>query len=74
MQADGKDEEVSLEHVHANDLIRVRPGDKIPVDGIITDRPGLTWQVWEEREGLTVLERLLVQLASRLGSDYGEQL
>ena len=34
---DGRDEEVSLEHVHANDLIRVRPGDKVPVDGIITE-------------------------------------
>ena len=34
---DGKEEEVSLKHVHANDLIRVRPGDKVPVDGIITE-------------------------------------
>lgn len=44
------------------------------VDGIITDRPGLAQQVWEERKDLSVVERLLVQLASRLGSDYGEQL
>ncbi len=32
----GTEEEVSLEHVHANDLVRVRPGDKVPVDGVIT--------------------------------------
>ena len=33
----GTEEEVSLEHVHANDLVRVRPGDKVPVDGVITE-------------------------------------
>ena len=42
------------------------------VDGIITDRPGLANRVWEERGALEVHERLLVHLASRLGSDYGE--
>jgi Cu+-exporting ATPase len=31
--ADGADEEVALEHVHVGDLLRVRPGEKIPVDG-----------------------------------------
>ncbi|MEM1413105.1 MAG: glycerophosphodiester phosphodiesterase family protein, partial [Pseudomonadota bacterium] len=40
------------------------------VDGIITDRPGLAQRVWEERLELSVLERILVQVASRLGSDY----
>ncbi len=30
---DGADEEVALEHVHVGDLLRVRPGEKIPVDG-----------------------------------------
>ncbi len=30
---DGSDEEVSLDHVQAGDRLRVRPGEKIPVDG-----------------------------------------
>ena len=34
---DGEETEVPLEHVHENDILRVRPGDKIPVDGTITD-------------------------------------
>jgi len=34
---EGDEVEVPLEHVAANETIRVRPGDKIPVDGTITD-------------------------------------
>ncbi len=34
---DGEETEVPLEQVHANETLRVRPGDKIPVDGTITD-------------------------------------
>jgi glycerophosphoryl diester phosphodiesterase len=43
------------------------------VDGIITDRPGLVQRVWKERQELAPHERFLVQLASRLGSDYEEE-
>jgi len=32
---DGSDEEVSLEAVHVGDKLRVRPGDKVPVDGSV---------------------------------------
>lgn len=34
---DGKESEVPLEEVHAGDILRVRPGEKIPVDGALTD-------------------------------------
>ncbi|MCH2169761.1 heavy metal translocating P-type ATPase [Myxococcota bacterium] len=34
---DGSDEEVSLDQVLPGDLLRVRPGEKIPVDGVVTD-------------------------------------
>ncbi len=34
---DGADEDVPLEQVHAGDLLRVRPGEKVPVDGTVVE-------------------------------------
>jgi Cu2+-exporting ATPase len=34
---DGKEEEIPLEQVKSGDILRVKPGEKIPVDGIITE-------------------------------------
>jgi len=33
---DGQEEEIPLEHVKVGDILRVKPGEKIPVDGAIT--------------------------------------
>jgi Cu+-exporting ATPase len=32
---DGSEEDVPLEEVHVGDLLRVRPGEKVPVDGVV---------------------------------------
>lgn len=37
IRADGSEEDVPLNHVHVGDLLRIRPGEKIPVDGVVTD-------------------------------------
>jgi Cu2+-exporting ATPase len=34
---DGEENEISINDIKKGDLLRVKPGDKIPVDGIITD-------------------------------------
>ncbi|MHB8845820.1 MAG: heavy metal translocating P-type ATPase [Nitrospirota bacterium] len=34
---DGTEEDVPLEQVHAGDLLRVRPGEKVPVDGTVVE-------------------------------------
>jgi Cu+-exporting ATPase len=35
--ADGSEEDVPLTHVHEGDLLRVRPGEKVPVDGVVVE-------------------------------------
>lgn len=37
IRADGKEEDVHLSQVHKGDLLRVRPGEKVPVDGIVVE-------------------------------------
>ena len=34
---DGTEEDIPLEHVHVGDLLRIRPGEKVPVDGIVVE-------------------------------------
>ena len=37
IKADGSEEEVELVDIQIGDALRVRPGEKVPVDGVITD-------------------------------------
>ena len=37
VREDGTEEDVSLENVNVGDILRIRPGDKIPVDGVVTE-------------------------------------
>ena len=37
INAGGSEEDVPLAHVHVGDLLRVRPGEKVPVDGVVTE-------------------------------------
>jgi Cu+-exporting ATPase len=34
---DGTEEDIPLSHVHVGDRLRVRPGEKVPVDGVVVD-------------------------------------
>jgi Cu+-exporting ATPase len=35
--ADGREEDVPMAHVHVGDLLRVRPGEKVPTDGTVVE-------------------------------------
>ncbi len=34
---DGTEEDIPLSHVHVGDILRIRPGEKVPVDGVVVD-------------------------------------
>jgi Cu+-exporting ATPase len=40
VRADGEDEEVAVEDVAVGDVLRIRPGEKVPVDGVVTEGRG----------------------------------
>ncbi|MBS0200421.1 MAG: heavy metal translocating P-type ATPase [Proteobacteria bacterium] len=37
IDANGNEEDIPLEHVHVGDRLRIRPGEKVPVDGTVLD-------------------------------------
>lgn len=37
INTDGNEEDVPLTHVHVGDKLRVRPGEKVPVDGVVVE-------------------------------------
>jgi Cu+-exporting ATPase len=37
VEADGTESDVPLTHVHVGDVLRVRPGEKVPVDGVVVE-------------------------------------
>ena len=37
VREDGTEEDIALEHVKVEDVLRIRPGDKVPVDGVVVE-------------------------------------
>jgi Cu+-exporting ATPase len=37
IKSDGSEEDIPLEHVQVGDILRIRPGEKVPVDGEVID-------------------------------------
>jgi Cu+-exporting ATPase len=58
IQADGTEEDVPLSHVHVGDLLRVRPGEKVPVDGLVTEGSSAVDESMLTGEPLPVTKRV----------------
>jgi Cu+-exporting ATPase len=37
INADNTEEDIPLSHVHVDDILRIRPGEKVPVDGVVIE-------------------------------------
>lgn len=57
VREDGTDEEVSLEDVNVGDRLRVRPGEKIPVDGIVREGTSAVDESMISGEAMPVTKR-----------------
>jgi Cu+-exporting ATPase len=55
--ADGRDEEIALEHVQSGDRLRIRPGDGVPVDGTVLEGLGLVDESMVTGESLPVTKQ-----------------
>ncbi len=48
INADGHEEDVPLDHIHVGDRLRVRPGEKVPVDGVILRARARSTSRWSQ--------------------------
>lgn len=58
INADGTEEDVPLNHVHVGDLLRIRPGEKVPVDGVVTEGSSAVDESMLTGEPVPVTKRL----------------
>lgn len=79
----GRDEEVAVEKVHLGDLLRVKPGETIPVDGVVVEGKSSVDESMMTGEAALVMKRAkdlvtggtlnqsgsFVMQATRVGSD-----
>jgi P-type Cu+ transporter len=58
IEADGSEADVALAHVHVGDRLRVRPGEKVPVDGVVVEGQSAVDESMLTGEPLPVSKRL----------------
>ncbi|MFH1814390.1 MAG: heavy metal translocating P-type ATPase [Pseudomonadota bacterium] len=57
IREDGTEEDVSLTHVHVGDTLRIRPGEKVPVDGVVVEGSSAVDESMLTGEPLPVMKR-----------------
>ena len=71
IQSDGSESDVPLTHVHVGDLLRIRPGEKIPVDGRVTEGGSAVDESMLTGEPIPVTKRVGDKLMGATLNTYG---
>jgi Cu+-exporting ATPase len=58
INVDGSEEDIALTHVHVGDTLRVRPGEKVPVDGVVLEGGSAVDESMLTGEPLPVTKRI----------------
>ncbi|CAH1072443.1 Copper-transporting P-type ATPase [Candidatus Nitrotoga sp. 1052] len=58
IRADGTEEDIQLTHVHVGDILRIRPGEKVPVDGVVIEGSSAVDESMLTGEPLPVTKRV----------------
>ena len=70
MHADGREEDTWLESVRPGNRLRLRPGEKVPVDGVVLD--GISTVLSKAADGLREcgVSRVIPPAEANIGSAY----
>ena len=63
---DGTEEDVPLTHIHIGDALRVRPGEKVPVDGVVAEGESAVDESMLTGEPMPVTSDKEIKLSVRL--------
>jgi Cu+-exporting ATPase len=69
--ADGSEEDIPIAHVHVGDRLRVRPGEKVPVDGVVLEGASAVDESMLTGEPLPVGKRAGDKLIGATLNTYG---
>ncbi|MFN4240991.1 MAG: heavy metal translocating P-type ATPase [Erythrobacter cryptus] len=62
VRPDGSDEEITLDQVMVGDTLRIRPGEKVPVDGVVLDGRGTVDESMVTGESMPVIKEAASKL------------
>jgi P-type Cu+ transporter len=71
ISAEGREEDIALDHLHVGDHVRVRPGEKVPVDGTVIEGESHVDEAMLTGEAVPVAKRANDKLTGGTQNQHG---